>query len=150
MFDRILVPIDFSDYAKKSLNVAINIAKKFNSYIVLIHVIPSRAKNDRKGVTGKLQEKNGVVEMIEKKIHNVGLALLEQSKKIVINQKIPIRTLLKEGHVVEEILNSIEDGNYDLVVMGARGQSTIKDFHLGSVSSGIAMYANCNVLLVRN
>jgi nucleotide-binding universal stress UspA family protein len=80
----------------------------------------------------------------------VGLTLLEQSKKTVVNENIPVQTLLKEGHIVEEILNSIEDGKYDLVVLGSRGQSKIKDLQLGSVSSGVAMYASCNILLVKN
>lgn len=150
MFDKILVPIDFSDYSKKSMNVAIKIAKKFNANIVLIHVIPSRAKNDRNEVTGKLREKSDVVKMIENKIQNVGRTLLEQSKKLFAVEKIPVQTLLREGHVVEEILNAIGDGGFDLVVMGARGQSTIKDLHLGSVSCGVVRYASCHVLVVKN
>ena len=150
MFEKILVPVDFSDYAKKSLKVAIKIAKKFNGDIVLIHVIPSRAKNDQNEITGKLRENTDVVEMIENKIQNVGVTLLNQSKEIVVGENVPVQTLLREGHVVEEILSAIRDGGFDLVVLGARGQSTIKDLHLGSVCAGVVRYAGCYVLVVKN
>ena len=41
MFNKILVPIDFSEYTDEILEYASEIAKKFGSSLHLIHVIPT-------------------------------------------------------------------------------------------------------------
>ncbi len=58
-------------------------------------------------------------------------------------------TLLKEGHAVEEILKTAREGKYDLIAIGARGLSTIKEILLGSVSHGVVIHASCPVLVVK-
>ena len=65
MFNRILVPLDCSKYAENSLKVAIEIAKKFNSSISLIHVISSREEYCRSGITGKVRVKCDVIQVTE-------------------------------------------------------------------------------------
>jgi len=57
--------------------------------------------------------------------------------------------LLLEGHAVEEILKTARQGDFDLVVNGARGMSRIKELLMGSVSDGVTKHAPCPVLLVR-
>jgi nucleotide-binding universal stress UspA family protein len=56
-------------------------------------------------------------------------------------------TLLSEGHTVEEILKTAEEGEFDLIVMGARGISRIKEILMGSVSDGVTRHAPCPVLV---
>jgi len=40
-------------------------------------------------------------------------------------------------------------GEFDLIVMGSRGISSIKRFLLGSVSADVSMHARTSVLIVR-
>lgn len=42
-----------------------------------------------------------------------------------------------------------EEGNFDLIVTGTRGQTRLRRTFLGSVANGIAHYAHCSVLVVR-
>ncbi|RLG91575.1 universal stress protein, partial [Candidatus Bathyarchaeota archaeon] len=42
-----------------------------------------------------------------------------------------------------------EEKNVDLIVMGARGISKIKEILLGSVSHGVARKAHCPVLIIK-
>ena len=58
-----------------------------------------------------------------------------------------METLLREGDVVEEILKAVEKDKFDLIVMGARGVSVIKEVLLGSVSDGVVRKAPCPVLI---
>ena len=58
MFDKILVPLDCSEYAEHSLKVAIEVAKKFNSSLALIHVVEASEKYRRSGITGKIRKKH--------------------------------------------------------------------------------------------
>lgn len=60
-----------------------------------------------------------------------------------------METLLIEGHVVDEILKTCRNGEFDLIVMGARGLSRIKELVLGSVSEGVTRHACCPVLVVK-
>ena len=150
MFNKILVPLDCSKYAETSLKVAIEIAKKFNSSLSLVHVVSSRKEYCRSGITGKLRVKCNLDEVTDKDIPKICNALLDTSKNTVIAQGVSVNTILKEGKVVEEILNTIKEGKFDLVVIGSRGQGMIKKIFLGSVSEGVSQEAICPVLLTRN
>lgn len=57
--------------------------------------------------------------------------------------------MLREGHAVEEIIRACREGRLDLVVIGARGLSRIKEIVLGSVSDGVTRHAHCPVLVVK-
>lgn len=56
---------------------------------------------------------------------------------------------LARGHAAEEILNEAEAGDYDLVVIGARGRRGLTRFLIGSTSSRVVQYAPCSVLVVK-
>jgi nucleotide-binding universal stress UspA family protein len=150
MFNKILVPLDCSKYAETSLKVAIEIAKKFNSSLSLVHVVSSRKEYCRSGITGKLRVKCKLDEVTDEDIPKICNALLNTSKNTVIAKGVSVNTILKQGKVVEEILNTIKEGEFDLIVMGSRGQGMIKKLFLGSVSSGVVQEAICPVLLTRN
>jgi nucleotide-binding universal stress UspA family protein len=149
MFKKILVPLDCSKYAENSLKVATEIAKKFNSDLFLIHVVSGRQEYCRAGITGKIRVKCKLDEITEEDIPMICNELLNISKEGAIAEGVPVNTILKEGKIVEEILNIIKEKRIELVVIGSRGQSMIKKLFLGSVSSGIAKEAGCPVLLTK-
>ena len=84
MFNNILVPLDCSKYAENSLKVAIEIAKKFNSNLFLIHVVSPRKEYCRAGITGKIRVKCNLDQITEEDIPMVCNELLEMSKTTAI------------------------------------------------------------------
>jgi nucleotide-binding universal stress UspA family protein len=56
---------------------------------------------------------------------------------------------LVEGDPREAIITTAMDWDADLVVMGARGLSAVKEIFLGSVSLGVARHAPCPVLVCK-
>lgn len=52
------------------------------------------------------------------------------------------------GHAVESILIEARQGRYDLVVLGRRGLSPIRELFVGSVSKGVLNGTPCPVLIV--
>jgi nucleotide-binding universal stress UspA family protein len=57
---------------------------------------------------------------------------------------------LRHGHIVPEILNEIEAGNYDLVCMGSMYSSqSLRHLSLPNVTAEIAETAGCPILTVR-
>jgi len=53
------------------------------------------------------------------------------------------------GHVAESIANLAEDGKFDLVMMGSRGNGEVANMVLGSVATKVLAKCSVPVLLVR-
>lgn len=139
MFEKILVPLDGSEHSIKALETAVQIAHKFNGTITLIHVYSIG------GLAISPTPVRGFIEAIRK----VGARILADGEKRVKAEGVQVETLLIEGHAVEQIVKTCREGNFDLIVMGARGLSKIKEMLLGSVSDGVIRYACCPVLVVK-
>ena len=57
--------------------------------------------------------------------------------------------VIRYGHPAEEIKAVSESGKFDLIVMGAKGRSSIKDLVMGSVAHKVLAIAKVPVLLVK-
>jgi len=60
-----------------------------------------------------------------------------------------VTTRQETGHVGHTLTELAEDSGVDLIVVGAKGHSTIERVLLGSVSDYVATHARCSVLVVR-
>lgn len=138
-FEKILVPIDGSESSLHALNRAVNIAKKFDSKITLINVYWISAF--------RLTPAQLVDYVVD--IRKAGEEILEEGKSIVKAEGVSVESILKEGHIVGEILKTAKEGNYDLIVMGARGVSKIREILLGSVSYGVVSHSTVPVMIVK-
>jgi nucleotide-binding universal stress UspA family protein len=139
LFEKILVPLDGSEHSFDALEKAIQIAKKFDGELMLIHMysIPMY----------KLTPSQLNVYVLEQR--KSGEKILAEGRKRAYAEGVPFETQLKEGHIVEGIVKVAREGNFDLIVMGARGLSKLKELFLGSVSHGVTMHAPCPVLIVK-
>jgi nucleotide-binding universal stress UspA family protein len=54
-----------------------------------------------------------------------------------------------EGYAADEILNTAEQGKYDMIVIGSRGMGAVGRFLVGSVSDRVVHHAHCSVTVVR-
>lgn len=59
-----------------------------------------------------------------------------------------IKTVIKIGHPAEEILNTAEEEDVDMIVMGSRGKR-FEPLMMGSVSREVANSADLPVLLIK-
>ena len=71
------------------------------------------------------------------------------ARRLLDERGIDCKTKLRHGHPAEQILQEVEQGGYDLVVIGARGRSRLTRFLLGSVSYRVLEHAAIPVLVVR-
>jgi nucleotide-binding universal stress UspA family protein len=139
LFEKILVPLDGSEHSIKALETAVQIAHKFNGKITLIHVYSIG------GLAISPTPVRGFIEAIRK----VGASILADGEKRVKAEGVHVETLLMEGHTVEQIVKTCREGKFDLIVMGARGLSKVKEMLLGSVSDGVIRHACCPILIVK-
>ena len=54
------------------------------------------------------------------------------------------------GHPADKILEMIDRGNIDLVIVGAKRMGTIERFVVGSTSEAVLNHAPCSVLIIRD
>jgi len=144
LFKKILVPLDGSEHSNHALDKAIQIAKKFDGKITLIHVYPKYPIIVAQGYA-YLE----IIPQLIEAVRKAGTKILVDGQRKVKATNLKVTTLLKEGHAVNEILKTCKKENFDLIVMGARGISTIKEIFLGSVSHGVAIHSECPVLIIK-
>ena len=149
MFHNILVPVDCSKYSEYALKTAIEIAKKFNGKITLLHVASLKGSLSLDIYENSKRINRDEIAKIIGTIREVGLDVLVQGKKVVEAHDVPVKTLFKEGHVVEEIVKTARDGRFDFIVLGAKGISEIKEISLGSVSEKVLRNAPCSVIVIK-
>lgn len=73
---------------------------------------------------------------------------LEEARRLLAGVPGP-RFKTRKGHAAEEILEEAASGDYDLVVVAARGRRGITRFLLGSTAERIARHAPVPVLIVK-
>ncbi len=142
LFGKILVPLDGSEHSINALDKAVHIAEKFGGKITLFHayqanIVPLPKEYALPESTPRMIEVSG----------EVGAKILADAKDKI--EGVKVDTILAMREPVEAIIEASENGNFDLIVMGARGLSPIKEMLLGSVSHGVTTHAGCPVLIVK-
>jgi nucleotide-binding universal stress UspA family protein len=155
LFERILVPLDGSEHSKRALEKATQIAKKFGGSITLIHVysvsvqpmlLPEPTTMGSPGIPFLTVAE---ISRMTEATREAGNRILSDGEDKVKAEKVKVEKKLIEGHAVQEIVRIAKEGNFDLIVMGARGLSKIREMFLGSVSDGVIHHALCPVLVVK-
>ncbi len=151
LFSKLLVPIDGSEPSFHAARVAINIANKFNSEIIVLFVVVSPSKSEYANLTGLVTPKQ--IDMIIKNAKEESKKWFNRIEDIVKeknpNIKLSTKVILTGIAVYGEIIHYAQEENIDLIVIGTRGRSGIKRLLLGSTASGVVTYANCPVLVTK-
>ncbi|MCO5387210.1 universal stress protein [Desulfosporosinus nitroreducens] len=141
MFKNILVPTDASEAAKRALILALDLAKKFDSRILLLHVVYTP---EALGYTLS----NGIP-VPQEEISIYGNEALAATLAGIDIGTVKLEKKQKPGHTANAILEEVKSEQIDLVVMGNRGYGPIAGSMLGSVSQRILSKAECPVMIVK-
>ncbi|WP_432222369.1 universal stress protein [Flavobacterium sp. TMP13] len=139
---RILVPTDFSENAENALKVAVQIAQKNNSEIILAHILelPNQAKDAIMGGTSIPE-----VMLFMKKAEEV-MATLSQKPYL---SNIKVGTITKLDRVSEGINTITKDNAIDLIVMGSHGTSGFEELLIGSNTEKVVRHSDIPVLVIK-
>lgn len=141
----ILISAGGLGYEVDAENLALQIATVSRADVTVLHVIPPTdldypTTRDVREHAGDLQDTDTVLGRSLRK----GLAIAQEA---ALNAKLTTR----QGHVVEEILAEIKQGNYDLVCMGSRYSAhALRQLYTPNVTAEVAEAASCPVLTVRH
>lgn len=145
----ILVAYDGSETSRLALDKAIKIAKHNETEIIILNVIPpelSESSLSKLLLPGiKIQEvirpggfKANANDMVNQAVQKVKKGGIKEAKGIV-----------KEGDAADEIINTADDMDCNLIVLGCRGYAKPGRFLLGSVADKVVRYATKSVLVAR-
>jgi nucleotide-binding universal stress UspA family protein len=140
---KIIVPTDFSETADNALQFAIDLAKKLDARVHVIHV-HSPALNGPP--PPKLVDEGGL-EYKQSLLNALKAPHLGQEEMTEDQEYIAATTLVK-GFVAEEIQKISQAPETDLLVMGTTGQGGLMEKLFGSISLEVARKAVCPVILV--
>lgn len=141
MFKNILFPTDASESAQRALVIAVELAKEFGSQIVLLHVVFTLEALGYALSSG--------ITVPQEEISIYGREALTAALEGIDTGNVPIEKKQIAGHPGLAILEEIETGHFDLVVIGSRGYGPIAGSLLGSVSQRILSKAECPVMIVK-
>lgn len=140
---RILCPIDFSEYSRHALDHALALARRYQSTITVLHVFPTAPLTAyAPGMPGF--EPNVLTRADRDQ-------LLEQMKQFIETESvpgIPVDRTIREGDVTREILSQATEMKAQLLAMGTHGRSGFERLLLGSVTEKVLRKASCPVLTV--
>ncbi len=135
MFEKVLIPTDFSDYSKKVIECIGEVPGIKEA--VLLNVV---ARDPLARTWDPVSE----VKDAEKRLMKLKSAI----KAPGINVKVKGVSVL-EGEVGSAIQKVAEDEKVSLVAMGARGKSRIRSALLGSASRNVLTFGDTHLLVMR-
>ena len=175
MFNKILCPTDGSDHANKALDIAIDMAKKYDAELVILHV-PHRSEDIEalrrfaeieglaKHVNTEMDRLNAmdfrVAVGTDAAFLDAGISprlLIELGQYIIDGAKgraeqnglKNVEARIETGDPADRILKCIDAEKIECVVMGSRGLNDLKGLFLGSVSHKVTNRAPCTCIAVK-
>jgi nucleotide-binding universal stress UspA family protein len=138
MFEKILFPTDFSEYAKRTLDCVAGIPGARD--VILFHVVEEARSPRGGGEIGDI-------------FYRTGENFLKEEKRYLENlsQNLRVTTAVKtSSDTAGAIIETAEERGVSLIVIGARGLNLVEGILLGSVSVAVLRRSRTNVLIMRH
>ena len=154
MFKKILVPVDGSRPAHDACKKALELAKIHSSDVEIIHIISFSEEYvpypTDSGAEETISPPDWINEYLDK-VHEHNAKMLAETLKNAkrMAPNLNIATNLLHGQPGRQIVTRAEEGGFDLIVIGSRGLSGIKELVLGSVSHRVVNDSKVPVLVVK-
>lgn len=131
MFERIMIPTDGSKFAARSEDVAMEIAKKFNSTVVAVHIIDDKLIYP--------------FEVLE----DEGKSILKKVRERAEKEDLAIEEVLIVGSPVHDMAKIVKKTRSDIVIIGTHGKTGLEKLILGSVAESALKTVQVPLLLVK-
>jgi len=138
---KVLIPTDFSETSQAATQYAVELAKKFNAKIYLLHVIEDPIVYMPMFESYALPPKEDFENFAKTRLDNW---ILDEDKG-----DLEIETKWVHGNPFVDILKFAKREDVDLMVIGTHGRSFTAHLLLGSVAEKVVRKASCPVLTVR-
>ena len=140
---KILLPTDFSQESYRALEYALDLMKRYNAKLYILHVLYDVAK-----VGGWYVPHPSMAEMF-KDIEGAAKKELERFGLEELRGQKDVERILLKGTPHEEIIKFAEENKIDLIVIGATSKKGVGRLLFGSTATPVVRSAPCPVLTVR-
>jgi nucleotide-binding universal stress UspA family protein len=138
-YKSILVPFDDSEFSRKALNRACQLARIDGAEVTVMYVIPRYEEMVDFFKT----------ESITKSLHQEAVRIISGAVKHANIQGITPKTEIVEGQAAEKTIETAQRLKTDLIVMGSHGYRGINKAIMGSTAERVILNSTCPVLVVR-
>ena len=142
-FDKILTAIDFSENSDYAYDYALSLAKKFDSQLIILHVI-----NEPVDLRG-FYVPHISFEQLEKEIEEGAEKMMAKFCGSKMGDFTNFTTSIVTGIPYEEIIRSAEEASASLIVLGTHGRTGLDHLIFGSTAERVVRGASCPVLTIR-
>ena len=139
---RILVPMDFSEYAENALKAAAFFAKKNNAEIFLLHLLELPSQMSDAITTGSSVPE--VMLFIDK-----ANDFLQKATEQPYLEGITISTSVQFEKAFNGIMSFTKSNKIDLIIMGSHGTSGIEELLIGSNAEKVVRLSEIPVLVLK-
>lgn len=142
----ILVPTDFSKCANNAVKYAILLAEKNSHRLIFFHSaflpIPTLSQTSvyLKAVDA---EKKNKIKILEENINKIYKSLSKKRDEKETSLKV-----MFNSNIVEDIMEIQQSEGVDLIIMGTKGASGLKEVFMGSNTTKVIEKAKCPVIAV--
>lgn len=141
MYQSILLPLDGSSFAEEALPLGGLLARQFDGDLHLVHVIRPIPDVDFKTPQDDMDWRSKLREAASGALGDLASELRADGVRV--------QAEVREGRVVETLLQSIVDVSADLAVLTSHGAGGFRRWWLGSVADALIRRSRIPVLLVR-
>ena len=138
IWKKILVPLDGSKNSFRGLDTAIYLARQCHATITGLFV-----------VTLVLESKNAPLSPIEKYLLEEAKKFMQTAKTRAAKNGILFKDKVLYGDEGQKIVNFAKKNNFDIIIIGARGRSQIKEIFLGSTSNYVLHKSTIPIMIVK-
>lgn len=138
---KVLIALDYDPTAKKVAEVGFTMAKAMGAEIVLVHVVVDLVAYSLTYLNmGPLQLESGIV------LKDASQLFLEKTKHHLGDMM--IKTVVKQGDFADCILETVEEEDIDIIVMGTHSKKWLENIVLGSVAEKVMRKATVPMFII--
>jgi len=143
VFNRVLVPIDGSNYSMAAGQFAIKLAKSYDIELYALHVVDETSLES----LARLSRKSG--EELRREFRHEGGNYLNYLAELAARDHVQLNKLIEEGTPHRVIVEAAEREGIDLILIGKVGRRGPRRILIGSVTERVIESAHCPVLVMR-
>jgi nucleotide-binding universal stress UspA family protein len=143
-FKSLVVATDGSKYSAAAASEAIGIAKRNNSKLTVISVVPAELATPT-----DIEIAMSQLEMIAEKEMHVAEANAKAVKEAAQKEGVNVQAFIMSGKPADAIIETAKDKHADLIVLGSHGRTGLEKLLMGSVAERVIVLSPCAVLIVK-
>ena len=146
---KILVATDGTEHSREALDVALFLNLSDGDEIKIISVVDMAIPPAVDLYGGFLPPTGEFEAAVSANLEKIVEESSQHLKNKILNDKIQISTEILSGSPESRIVETAEEMNADLIIVGSHGYNRWERLLLGSVSDSVVHHAPCSVLVVR-